>query len=358
MPKTPVRVHVLQAGTYRDLHGNTVEIGAELMRALADSYDERLYAAPVVIGHPQHDSPRYGTVVEPRHTGADMDVGLTQLDPAFVDAHRAGRYPQRSLSFWPAAHPSNPTPGRPYIRHLGFLGGAPPAIKGLRPAELAADAEGVVELALDAAAPLTPDTADPEIPTMAEHTAGTVRQPETNQNPPASAPAVDLAERETAVATRERELAEREQQIAARETELRQAEQTRRREEATAFCERLADETRLRPADVPRVVEVLLTLDDARPEPAVAFAEADADGAAPQPQTAGQWLRQRLQALPPLVELGEVASKGRAAPEDARGKSDAQVAREARAYRERMQAQGITISLAEAVDAVEAGTAE
>lgn len=133
------RVQVLAVGTFRDMHGETIQVTPALIAQLADSYDPRLYAAPVVIGHPQHNSPRFGTLISPSASVEHLEVGLADLDPEFVTAHRQGRYPQRSLSFWPAGHPDNPLPlkDRAYIRHLGFLGAQPPAIKGLRGADLA-----------------------------------------------------------------------------------------------------------------------------------------------------------------------------------------------------------------------------
>ena len=45
-------------------------------------------------------------------------------------------------------HPANPTPGVNYLRHVGFLGAAAPAVPGLKPVHFAAH-EGTVEFALD-----------------------------------------------------------------------------------------------------------------------------------------------------------------------------------------------------------------
>lgn len=351
---TAPRVEVLRPGTYRDMHGTPVVVDAGLMAELAASYDPALYAAPLVVGHPRHNSPRFGTLAEPRATGDALDVALTQLDPAIVAAHRAGHYPQRSLSWWPAGHPDNPLPdkGRAYIRHLGLLGGVPPAVKGLRAADLAESAAGVVEIAL----------ADADTDGTAARPAHTEEQtmPETDAAATEAAKqaqqqrAAELAEQQTALDARAAELDARAAAVAAAEAKLAADAAAAHRAEVTAFAEQLATDAKLRPADVPRIVDIILALGEARPQPAVEFAEA-AEG---EPQTPAQWLRARLAERSPLVELGEVATKDRVAGKAAAGKSDAQVAREARAYRDAMSQKGITISLAEAVDAVEAGTAE
>ncbi|MFS2072756.1 hypothetical protein ACEN9D_28795 [Pseudomonas sp. CT11-2] len=40
-------------------------------------------------------------------------------------------------------------PGVYYLRHVGFLGAQPPAVKGLRPIELAEGEPGVIEFSED-----------------------------------------------------------------------------------------------------------------------------------------------------------------------------------------------------------------
>jgi hypothetical protein len=89
-------------------------------------------------------------------------------------------------------------------------------------------------------------------------------------------------------------------------------------------------------------------------KPAAEFASPDDD--AKTPLNAGAWFRGFLTDLPPLVELGQVATKG-AAGQNTAAKSDTEVAAEARAYRARMAERGTPVTLAQAVDAVEAGTA-
>jgi hypothetical protein len=353
-------VQVLRASTVRDMHGTPVEITPALMADLAASYDPTLYQAPVVIGHPAHNSPAFGLVTQPRLDGDSLDVGLADLDPAFVEAHRAKRYPQRSLSFWPAGHPDNPLPdkSKPYIRHLGFLGAMPPAIKGLRGADLATDPEGVIEIALaNPSDPLATQSETPMPDAQAQTPQPPKNPPQPTSLPNGDAKATDLAERESALQAQEQALQAKLDALAAREQALAEAETARRRAEVTAFAEQLASDAKLRPVDVPRVTEIILALDEHAAQPAPCFAEADASGAV-QERNAAAWLRDHLSNQPPLVALGEVATKGRAAADQAKGKSDAQVAQEARAYRARMAERGVVVSLAEAVDAVEAGAAE
>ncbi|MFV2030801.1 2-oxoacid:acceptor oxidoreductase, partial [Neisseria sp. S1] len=57
---------------------------------------------------------------------------------------KAGRYKKVSASFYPPGSPSNPVPGKWYVRHVGFLGAHPPAVKGLAPINFA-DGEQFIE---------------------------------------------------------------------------------------------------------------------------------------------------------------------------------------------------------------------
>ena len=98
-------------------------ITPEHITGLADSYSKSSQRAPVVIGHPQTDSPAYGWVVNlnVKDGGLYGDLDLTEK---FYDTVKNGFYTERSVAFYNR---------EPYqLRHLGFLGATPPAIKGLK----------------------------------------------------------------------------------------------------------------------------------------------------------------------------------------------------------------------------------
>ncbi len=130
-------VHILTAGTFTDMHGNPVTFTAGDLSAIAANYRPDLHPAPVVLGHPVTNGPAFGWISAFAAYRGELEAELDRLDPAFIAAVKTGRYATRSISLYPPDHPSNPRPGAYYPRHLGFLGAAPPAVKGLRPAELA-----------------------------------------------------------------------------------------------------------------------------------------------------------------------------------------------------------------------------
>lgn len=107
------------------------------LAASAAAYDPALHEAPLVIGHPKHDMPAYGWVKSVSFSDGDIDhdAGMyampSQVNADFADMVAAGAFKKISASFYPPNAPSNPVPGVYYLRHVGFLGAQPPAIKGL-----------------------------------------------------------------------------------------------------------------------------------------------------------------------------------------------------------------------------------
>ncbi len=98
-------------------------ITTEHVKGLAESYATSGVRAPVVVGHPKDNSPAWGWVVSCRGDDTNLycDVDVT---PEFYSLVERGHFRERSVAFYDR---------KPYVlRHLGFLGATPPAIKGLK----------------------------------------------------------------------------------------------------------------------------------------------------------------------------------------------------------------------------------
>lgn len=112
------------------------------LAATAGAYDPALHEAPIVIGHPALDAPAYGFVGALAYAAGALEATPRKIDPAFAAAVEAGSYGKVSAAFFPPDSPHNPVPGVYYLRHIGFLGAAAPAVKGLRdPADAIAAAQ-------------------------------------------------------------------------------------------------------------------------------------------------------------------------------------------------------------------------
>lgn len=144
MTATAKPIEIFKPGRFTAMNGAVLEFSAADLAATAAAYDPAKHEAPLVIGHPRHDAPAYGWVKSVAAVNG-LEIEPTQVDPAFAEMHAAGRFKKRSAAFYSPDAPNNPVPGVWYLKHVGFLGAAAPAVKGLRNAEFAEAEEGVVE---------------------------------------------------------------------------------------------------------------------------------------------------------------------------------------------------------------------
>lgn len=142
------RVEVFRPGTFRAMNGQEYSFSDADVLAMASAYDPVKAPAPVVVGHPKHDDPAFGWAqgFEINDDGT-LIAELGDLAPEFVDAVAQGRYRKVSMKFFPPDAPSNPSPGAYYPRHVGFLGGAAPAVSGLAPVQFVEGDDGLIEIA-------------------------------------------------------------------------------------------------------------------------------------------------------------------------------------------------------------------
>lgn len=143
-------IEMFRTGTFSPMQGGTKTYSAADLAATADAYDPANAPAPVVVGHPSTDAPAYGWVeqLDFDRASGKLKGTLRDVDPAFAAAVREGRYKKVSVALHLPDGPTNPVPGVSYLRHVGFLGGAAPAVTGLKPVSFST-ATDTVEFASD-----------------------------------------------------------------------------------------------------------------------------------------------------------------------------------------------------------------
>jgi hypothetical protein len=139
-------IQIFKPGTHTAMSGAVLAFSEGDLQASAAAYDPAKHEAPLVVGHPKHDAPAYGWV-KSLSAGDGLSAEPQQVDPAFAEMVGRGAFKKISASFYSPDSPQNPVPGVYYLRHVGFLGAQPPAVKGLRNPEFADAEEGVVEFA-------------------------------------------------------------------------------------------------------------------------------------------------------------------------------------------------------------------
>lgn len=139
-------IKIFRVGNHTDMSGVTRNYTREMLSECVAAYSPEVHEAPFVLGHPKHDDPALGWA---DHLELDDDGILwaypKKVDAEFAENVNAEKHNKVSSSFYLPDSANNPTPGKLYLRHVGFLGAMPPAVKGLGSVKFAEDEQGVVE---------------------------------------------------------------------------------------------------------------------------------------------------------------------------------------------------------------------
>lgn len=138
---------IMKKGKWTASGGQTLDFSEDMLKQAVDAYDPELHEAPIVIGHPKDNGPAYGWIKSLSYSEGTLAAEPVQVDQNFAEMVVAGRFKKRSASFYLPDSPANPKPGTLYLRHVGFLGAQPPAVKGLKDVNFNEQEEGVVEFA-------------------------------------------------------------------------------------------------------------------------------------------------------------------------------------------------------------------
>jgi len=364
------RIHIFQSGRRTSASGETIDFTEADIVASAKAYDRALHEAPLVVGHPKTDAPAYGWAKSLDHASGGLYVEPDQVDAAFAELVDAGRFKKISASFYRPDHPDNPVPGVYYLRHVGFLGAQPPAVKGLKPVSFDEGDPHVIEFsdwAIVQSASLFRrlrdwmigkeglDEADKVLPDYAVAAMeASAREPDTPNAIYTEPPAGDdmdkeeLARQEAALKaqreTFEADQAKKAAEFAEREAKLQADEAARRRVGIADFVGDLIKQGKLLPKDEAGLVAFMASIDDAG---TIEFGEGDAKRA----PKSSEWLRTWLASLPKQIEFGELGNRGKASD----GTNDpTEISRRAMQFIEDEAKAGRQINIAQAVEHVQA----
>lgn len=300
-------MQIFRAGTWTDAAGITRTWSEGDVTAMAAAYDPDASEAPLVVGHPADDAPAYGWVARLTASDGVLDAEPHLVDPDFAALVAAGRYRRVSAAFYLPDAPANPKPGTWYLRHVGFLGARPPAVKGLRAASLHGDASEAVTVTLTLSEPH--QTRDQEVPPMADTEATSL--PKYPGGTPIDRDALQR-EIEAARAKLAANVAAHEERMAAERAQLEAAQAAfaaeRELARATAVIEGHVKAGRVLPADAVALAQFTAALDGTAA--VAAFAETGSAGA-----SARAWFEAWLARQPVRVEFREMtAAAGTADP--------------------------------------------
>lgn len=367
-------LQIFKPGRHVAADGRAYEFSAADLQATATAYDPAKHEAPLVVGHPKTDDPAYGWAKALTFSDA-LEATPDQVDAAFAEMVGAGRFKKISASFYAPDAPSNPVPGVFYLRHIGFLGAQPPAVKGLKNASFADADKGVIDFMdyddmtvaalfrnlrewfiakfgtdeadkvlpgysldqLQTSAATETDDAALDTPAYNENTQGATMTPDQIK-----AKETELAAIAAAQTAKDAEFAERETRIAAQEATTRSAA-------AVAFCEGLVKDGKMLPVHRDGMVAFMAAIESVKST--VDFSEGDKKVSHP----TGDWLRTYLSAQPKLVDFKEHGAGSAAAEEEANPQFAAEaLSRRAVEFQEAERKAGREINIAQAVQHVAA----
>ncbi len=335
-------IEIFKAGKHTSSNGVTAVYGVDFIQAVADNYNANVgtHLAPLTLGHnPKSGDPAQAWFKQLRVNGDVLEGELQDVNPEFSTA----KYKKVSSSFFLPDSPSNPTPGRPNLRHVAALGAETPAVAGLKNINFSADMTGVVEFSdglgtqlglfrsirewivskfgledADKAVPASEvewlntintmdrideaiesvtgadaaDTADTSTVATAFSATGVSAEDNQPTGEPAEFTADPEAEATADFAAREAALAAKEAELVAKESALKEAE-------CVSFCESLVSSGQLRPCDTAAAKSILASL--YKTGDTVDFAESTLPAA--------DAFKQFLKNLPKVVEFGEFAAE-------------------------------------------------
>jgi len=367
------RIQIFRVGKHTAMNGVSYDFTESMLRDAVAAYDPALHEAPLVVGHPKTDDPAYGWV-KSLHFADDgrLEIEPCETDAAFMELVNEGRFKKISASWYLPDAPSNPKPGSLYIRHVGFLGAQPPAVKGLKSASFADSEEGVIEFGdgwtftniaslfrrlrdyfidkegIDEADKLIPDYAIQSLESSARDASVAVpsyseRQTQTHvESTDMSLTAEQLVQKEADLLAREQALQVQTASFSEREQKLTAQEQAAQRAQHVSFAEDLIKAGKLLPAHKDQVIALMSAL----PATTIEFGEGDGKQTLPPLDC----LKAVLSAAKPQVAFGEHAA---ASGEPVIDAGDAgQLAQAATKYRDEQLAAGNVISFSEAMQQV------
>ena len=388
-------IHIFKTGQHTDSNGTAASFSESVLKASAGAYDPKIHEAPIVIGHPKSNGPAWGWITGMAFGEDGLTANPDQVDADFEEMVEKGRFKKVSASFYQPDSPNNPVPGVYYLRHVGFLGAQPPAIKGLKDIEFKEDEEGVVEFAAsmegltgsvrvissvfrklrefiidkfsrEEADEVISSWALDDLEYMIQEQEGSDKEvsPAFSEGNPQSKPtpkspegtAMDeneiKAEQER-LAAEKKALKDKETSFSEREAKVKATEKALAIKAISADLDQLVKEGKVLPAQQASLAEFMSTLDDEKDVVAISFNE-QGEGEDKKKHNQRAFMHTFLNSLPKLVEFKEV-SADTGEGDDGDTDDSQELASQALSFQESEAKKGRNISITDAVNAVVQG---
>lgn len=302
-------IAISREGEFKDSAGTERNLNQSFLKDVIANFTPS--NAPAVIGHPKENAPAWGWVSALRLNNDVLEAQFSDTDDDFEEMVEAGKFRKRSASFY-----LNP----PSLRHVGFLGAMPPAVKGLRDIQFSDGESVTVEISFKEQKMSNENTNTQEEKKtfsewMKEFFGGKNPAPSANFS---EADQQSLIDRAVAKATEEakkaasaefaEELKKRDDQILVLTRSVNAASISGRRSEIVAFCESIPAEKGkhfLKRAGIVEFMEALAEADAKDEKEAISFSEGEGDAKVEHKFSRVDWFKNYVNAQQNFVEFGE-----------------------------------------------------
>lgn len=315
-------VPIAKVGKFVSDDGVDRDLSAEFLASVVANYSADDHEAPAVVGHPAADVPAYGWVSELRFQDGTLEARFADTDEEFERLVEQGRFKKRSAAFW-LESPRGSAIKSPGLKHVGFLGAARPAVKGLRNIQFEAGGESfTLETAINfQEREMTEENLDAMPQSfwdrlkaglgLGEKADGGVGAP-TAQFSESDVRAL-VGEAVTAAKTEltasfTEELGKKDTEIVDLRKRLDAGDASGRRSEIAQFVEQIpAEKGRhyLKRAGIAEFMESLAAADAADKTPAINFSEGTGDSRTERKFSRVDWFKNYVNALPNYIQFGE-----------------------------------------------------
>ena len=318
MPKQGFKnqwIPICRVGDFVDASGTPVKIDDQFLNAAIANFNAADHEPPICVGHPKMDAPAYGWTRELRQNGEVLEAKFADTYDEFEKMVEQGLFRKRSAAFY-----TNP----PLLKHVGFLGAKPPAIKGLKNIQFNDGDSVTVEVLFNEE---NKTMEEKDVNTVAESIFDKLKGLFKHETAPSIAPAAATASFtasfseadakkmiETAVAAAKAEakqeaVAEFAEQVKNLTETVNASSASGRRAEITQFVESIPAESAkhyLKNSGVVEFLEACAIADDADQEKAVVCFSEGADGKREEFKFSRlEWAKDLFSALPRFIEFGE-----------------------------------------------------
>lgn len=310
MPKVGFKnqwIAISQKGKFNDSEGNERDLNDSFLKEVIANFTPN--DAPAVIGHPKENAPAFGWATALRLNGDVLEAQFADTNDDFEEMVEKGLFRKRSASFY-----LNPA----RLRHVGFLGAQPPAVKGLRDIQFSDGDFCAVEISF-------------KEQTMSKENENSTEEKKTfrefmkelfggGEQQPAPTANFSEAERqkliddavakasEQAKADFAEQLKTRDEQIKTLTEAVNANSASGKRSEIVSFVESIPAEKGkhyLKRAGITEFLETLANDDAKDTEKAINFSEGEGDQKVEHKFSRLEWAKELFSNLPPMIEFGE-----------------------------------------------------